>query len=53
MVSEKSLVNRRKITIVKRMKAFLNEMMSDAGMETALLPIGDGILISRKKSETL
>ena len=53
MVSEKSLVNRRKITIVKRMKAFLNEMMSDTGMETALLPIGDGILISRKKSETL
>ncbi len=49
MVSEKSLVNRRKITIVKRMKSFLQSMMSDGNMETVILPIGDGILLSRKK----
>lgn len=49
MISEKSLVNRRKITIVKRMKTFLSNMMSDESLDTVLLPIGDGILLSRKK----
>lgn len=49
MISEKSLVNRRKITIVKRMKVFIDKMMSDERFETLLLPIGDGLLVSRKK----
>lgn len=49
MISEKTLINRRKITIVKRMKAFLHSMMSDTSLETVLLPVGDGILLSRKK----
>lgn len=50
MISEeKSLINRRKITIVKRMKAFLQKMMSDEHLESLLLPVGDGILMSRKK----
>ena len=49
MVSEKSLINRRKITIVKRMRAFLEKLMSDENLETVILPIGDGICISRKK----
>lgn len=49
MISEKSLINRRKITIVKRMRVFLQRMMTDTALETILLPIGDGILMSRKK----
>ncbi len=50
MISEKSLINRRKITIVKRMKVFLDKMMSDKTLDTMLLPVGDGICISRKRS---
>lgn len=49
MISEKSLINRRKITIVKRMKLFLDKMMMDESLESMLLPVGDGLLISRKK----
>ncbi|MBP3348263.1 MAG: O-methyltransferase [Clostridia bacterium] len=46
---DRSLLNPRKITIVKRMKVFLEKMMTDEALETLLLPIGDGICISRKK----
>ncbi len=49
MISEKSLINRRKITIVKRMKVFLDRMMQDETLETMLLPVGDGLLVARKK----
>lgn len=45
---DKSLLNRRKITIVKRMRVFLDTMMKDPTLETLLLPIGDGICMSRK-----
>lgn len=45
---DKSLLNRRKITIVKRMRLFLDKMMNDPNLETLLLPIGDGICISKK-----
>lgn len=50
---DKSLLNRRKITIVKRMRMFLDTVMNDSTLETLLLPIGDGICMSRKinKSE--
>lgn len=50
---DKSLLNRRKITIVKRMRKFLDAIMNDATLETLLLPIGDGICMSKKinKSE--
>lgn len=47
---DKSLLNRRKITIVKRMRLFLDKMMHDPTLETLLLPIGDGICMSKKIS---
>ncbi len=45
---DRSLLNPRKITIVKRMKVFLETMMKDPDFETLLLPVGDGLCIARK-----
>ena len=45
---DRSLLNPRKITIVKRMKVFLDKMMTDPDLETLLLPVGDGLCVSRK-----
>lgn len=46
---DRSLLNRRKITIVKRMRVFIEKIMRDSALETLLLPIGDGICVSRKR----
>ena len=45
---DRSLLNRRKITIVKRMRVFIDTLMKNNGLETLLLPVGDGICIGRK-----
>ncbi len=45
---DRSLLNPRKITIVKRMRVFLDKMMKNTDFETVLLPIGDGICMARK-----
>lgn len=51
MVAEKSLLIRRKITIVKRLKKFLSYISEHEAMETIVIPIGDGVSISIKKKE--
>lgn len=48
MVANDSLVKRRKITIVKRMREFL-DMVSEDEFLTSIIPMGDGIaLITRR-----
>lgn len=48
MVANDSLVKRRKITIVKRMRKFL-DMVSEDEFLTSIIPMGDGIaLITRR-----
>jgi predicted O-methyltransferase YrrM len=51
MVAERSLLIRRKITIVKRLKKFLSFISSCESMQTTIIPMGDGMSISCKLKE--
>lgn len=51
MIAEDSLVKRRKITIVKRLRKFLKDISSDNRFISSVVPIGDGILLVRRKDE--
>lgn len=49
MVADNKLVARRKRTIVKRMRDYLDSVCSNPELETSIVPIGDGVSISYKK----
>lgn len=49
MTAEQSLVIRRKITIVKRLRKFITALCEDERFETSIIPIGDGVTLSVKK----
>jgi predicted O-methyltransferase YrrM len=49
MVASDSLVKRRKITIVKRMRVFLKTITQHPLLSTAIVPIGDGVSVSVKR----
>lgn len=49
MVASKALVERRKITIVKRMKEFIRLITTDNNLVTSVLPIGDGVSITIRR----
>lgn len=49
MVEDDDAVVRRKITIVKRLRAYLEAIMNHPMLTTAVIPIGDGVAISVKK----
>lgn len=49
MTATDELVVRRKITIVKRLRKYLEMISSIPELETTILPIGDGVAISYKK----
>lgn len=49
MTAEQSLVIRRKITIVKRLRKFITALCEDSRFETSIIPIGDGVTLSVKK----
>ena len=51
MVAERSLLIRRKITIVKRLKKFLSFISSCESLQTTIIPMGDGMSISCKLKE--
>ena len=51
MVAERSLLIRRKITIVKRLKKFLSFISSCESLQTAVIPMGDGISVCCKLKE--
>lgn len=48
MVPDDNHVVRRKITIVKRLRKFIDALMQDKRLETTLISLGDGITVSRK-----
>lgn len=51
MVASKELVIRRKITIVKRMKNFLEQVSKSKQLMASVIPMGDGIaVITRRKN---
>lgn len=45
-VATDELFLRRKITIIKRLRHYLNELCSNEALDTAILPIGDGVALS-------
>ncbi|MBF7095767.1 O-methyltransferase [Alkalibacter mobilis] len=49
MVASNELVKRRKITIVKRMRKYLEALSSDSRLETSVVPIGDGLALTLVK----
>ena len=51
MVAERSLLIRRKITIVKRLKKFLSFISNCESLQTTIIPMGDGISICCKLKE--
>ncbi|OPZ94311.1 MAG: putative O-methyltransferase [Firmicutes bacterium ADurb.Bin419] len=49
MIANDELVIRRKKTIVKRLRNYLNILCSSENLETSIIPIGDGVALSYKK----
>lgn len=49
MVASNDLVQRRKITIVKRMRTYLDMVSNDKDLITSVIPIGDGIAITKRR----
>ncbi len=49
MIASDKLVVRRKVTIVKRMRAYLQVISNHPKLLTSVLPLGDGLAISLKK----
>lgn len=50
MVPNNDLLIRRKITIVKRMRALLPKVLQNKELLTSLIPIADGLLLIRRKN---
>ncbi|MBC3886978.1 methyltransferase domain-containing protein [Acetobacterium paludosum] len=51
MIASDDLVVRRKITIVKRMRKYLEVISNHPQLITSVLPLGDGLAVSWKKDE--
>lgn len=51
MVASDEFVIRRKKTIVKRMRNYLDYITSNKNLESSVIPIGDGVAITYKKEE--
>jgi predicted O-methyltransferase YrrM len=49
MVASRDLLIRRKITIVKRMKTYLEMVSSNNELITSVLPMGDGIAVTTRR----
>lgn len=49
MVATDELVKRRKITIVKRMRSYLEMVSKDENLITTVLPMGDGIALTKRR----
>ena len=50
MIEDEDKVERRKITIVKRLHMYLEKIMSNESLTTSIIPIGDGVALSVKNS---
>jgi predicted O-methyltransferase YrrM len=49
MVANDRLIVRRKKTIVKRLREYLDCICNDKNIDTCILPVGDGVAVSVKK----
>ena len=51
MVASDELVQRRKITIVKRMRTYLDMVSNDENLVTTVIPMGDGIALTVRRNK--
>lgn len=51
MTATDELVVRRKVTIVRRLRSYLDMLCGDSRLSTAILPIGDGVALSFKRCD--
>ncbi len=51
MIARDELVVRRKKTIVTRMRTYLELLCNDTSLDTSILPVGDGVALSYKRTE--
>lgn len=51
MVASNELVQRRKITIVKRMRKYLNMISENKELLTTVLPMGDGVAVTVRRKD--
>lgn len=49
MTASKELAIRRKITIIKRLRAYLEALMNTSCLVSCILPLGDGVAVSYKR----
>lgn len=49
MVATDELVKRRQITIVKRMRTYLEMVSNDENLITSVIPMGDGIAVTKRR----
>lgn len=49
MIANDDLVVRRKKTIVRRLRSYLDMLCNSGELETSIIPIGDGVALSYKK----
>lgn len=49
MTADDAHVVKRKITIVERLREYINALVNHRELETSLLPLGDGVTVSVKK----
>ena len=48
MTADDNHVVRRKITIVKRLRGYIDALMAHKELHTSILPLGDGVTVSVK-----
>ena len=53
MIADDALVMRRKKTIVKRMRNYLDYICNCDYLSSSLIPIGDGVALSYKEKERI
>lgn len=51
MVASDELVTRRKVTIVKRMRTYLDEISKNEDLVTSVIPMGDGIAVTTRRNK--
>lgn len=51
MVATDELYRRRKVTIIRRLRKYLDEICNRDDLDTAIVPIGDGAALSYKKGK--
>ncbi len=53
MLASKEMIKRRKITIVKRMRKYIEEITCDKNLIVSIIPMSDGIALIYRKEEQL